>query len=83
MRVAIVPVAVISVALATGLFNSAHIAAYVALFGTPVAVSTVPMTQELGGDSALAGQLVVWTTLFSGLTLFLFSFILKEIGVFV
>lgn len=83
MRVAIVPAAVISVALATGLFNSAHFAAYVALFGTPVAVSTVPMTQELGGDSALAGQLVVWTTLFSGVTLFLFSFVLKAMGIFV
>ena len=83
MRVFIVPAVVITVAVITGLFGSAHIAAFVALFATPVAVSTVPMTQELGGDAKLAGQLVVWTTLFSGVTIFLFAFILKEIGVFV
>lgn len=81
-RIVVVPVIAISVALATGWFSGAHIAAFVALFGTPVAVSTVPMTQELGGDTALAGQLVVWTTLFSGITIFLFSLVLKAIGVF-
>ena len=83
MRTVIVPTVAVGVAILTGLFSSAHIAAFVALFGTPVAVSTVPMTQELGGDTALAGQLVVWSTIFSGITIFLFSFILKAIGVFV
>ena len=81
-RIVVVPVAAIAIAIATGLFGGAHIAAFVALFGTPVAVSTVPMTQELGGDTALAGQLVVWTTLFSGVTIFLFSFVLKAMGIF-
>lgn len=82
MRIVVVPAIAISVAVASGLFSGAHIAAFVALFGTPVAVSTVPMTQELGGDTALAGQLVVWTTLLSSVTIFLFSFILKAVGVF-
>ena len=82
MRIIIVPTVAIGIAVISGFFGGAHIAAFVALFGTPVAVSTVPMTQELGGDSAFAGQLVVWTTLLSGITLFLFSFALKAIGVF-
>lgn len=82
MRIVIVPLATVAVAVMSGWFGGAHIAAYVALFGTPVAVSTVPMTQELGGDSRLAGQLVVWTTLLSSFTIFLASFILKAIGVF-
>ena len=82
-RCVIVPAICLGVAYLIGKFNGAHFAAFVALFATPVAVSTVPMTQEMGSDTKLAGQLVVWTTLFSSVTIFLFTFILKLIGVFV
>ncbi|MCQ2413573.1 MAG: AEC family transporter [Clostridia bacterium] len=63
-------------------FNGGHFAAFVALFATPVAVSSVPMAQEMGGDTQLAGQLVVFTTAVSGFTIFLFSYMLKLLGVF-
>ena len=63
-------------------FSGAHFAAFVAAFGTPVAVSSVPMAQEMGADHSLAGQLVVWTTILSAFTVFITSFILKSIGVF-
>lgn len=63
-------------------FTGAHFAAFVAMFTTPVAVSSVPMAQEMNSDVALAGQLVVWTTLFSALTVFLSAFLLKAVGVF-
>jgi predicted permease len=63
-------------------FSGAHFAAFVAMYTTPVAVSSVPMAQEMGGDSALAGQLVVFTTLFSSLTIFFASYLLKMAGVF-
>ncbi len=82
MRVLIVPTAALSVAYLIGGFGGAHFAAFVALFASPVAVSSVPMAQEMDADSALAGQLVIWTTITSTLTIFLFSFILKAIGVF-
>lgn len=82
MRTVLVPFLALSVALLIGDFKGAHFASFIAAFGTPVAVSSVPMVQEMGGDSALAGQLVVWTTLVSALTVFLFSFALKQIGVF-
>ena len=82
MRVLIVPAVALSVAYLIGGFRGAHFAAFVALFGSPVAVSSVPMAQEMGADSALAGQLVVWTTVTSTVTIFLFSFVLKAIGVF-
>ena len=36
----------------------------------------------LGGDGRLAGQLVVWTTLLSSLSVFLASYILKLVGIF-
>lgn len=77
-----VPAILMSVAYFIGSFSGAHFAAFVAMFATPIAVSSVPMAQELGGESRLAGQLVVWTTLISAMTIFLFSFVLKYIGIF-
>lgn len=82
MRVAIVPLGVLVTAYLMGCFNGAHFATFVALFATPVAVSTVPMAQEMGGDAKLSGQLVVWSTLASAFTVFITVFILKSIGVF-
>ncbi len=63
-------------------FTGAHFAALVALFATPVGVSTVPMAQEMGADSILAGQLVVFTTITSAATVFIAAFILRSVGVF-
>ena len=63
-------------------FDGAKFAALAALFATPVAVSSVPMAQEMGADHTLAGQLVVWTTLFSSVTVFVASFLLKLAGIF-
>lgn len=83
LRIIVVPGAVISIAYLIGGFGGAHFASFVALFASPVAVSTVPMAQEMGGDTKLAGQLVVWSTLFSAFTIFLITFILKEIGIFI
>ena len=52
-------------------FLPEHFAALVAMFATPVAVSSVPMAQEMDSDVSLAGQLVVWTTLISAFSLFI------------
>ena len=62
--------------------NGAHFASFVAAFSTPVAVSSVPMAQEMKSDVVLAGQLVVWSTLISSLSVFLSAFFLKALGVF-
>ena len=64
------------------IFGGAHFATFVALFATPVAVSSLPMAQEMGNDAPLAGQYVVWTTTLSALTIFLCSLLLKAAGVF-
>ena len=84
MRSAVVPLLGIGTAflLFREDFSGAHFAAFVAMFTTPVAVSSVPMAQEMGGDSTLAGQLVVWTTLSSAVTIFVMSFWLKAAGIF-
>lgn len=63
-------------------FTGAHFASLVALFATPVAVSSVPMAQEMKSDVVLAGQLVVFTTIASAFSVALASFLLKMTGVF-
>lgn len=82
LRSIIIPVSTLTVAYLLGRFNGAHFAAFVAMFATPVAVSTVPMCQSMGADHSLAGQLVVWTTLISSVVIFLSSYVLKLLGVF-
>ncbi len=82
-RVLIVPVLGLGTAyLFRNSFTGAHFASFIALFATPVAVSTVPMAQEMDADVPLAAQLVVWTTPFSAVTIFAASFIFKAIGIF-
>ncbi|MBU1093444.1 MAG: AEC family transporter [Firmicutes bacterium] len=56
--------------------------ALIALFATPVAVSSAIMTHEMGGDYQLAGQLVVWSTLCSIVTIFFTIVVMKSIGAF-
>ena len=81
-RCVIVPVIGLSVAILLNRFSGAQFASFVACFCTPVAVSSVPMSQEMGADADLMGQLVVWTTIFSAFSIFIASFILKTIGIF-
>ncbi|MBP3588871.1 MAG: AEC family transporter [Clostridia bacterium] len=52
----------------------------VAVFASPVAVSSAVMVQEIGGDDQLASQLVVWTSAVSMATIFAIVFALRTIG---
>ena len=81
-RCIVTPLIGIGCALLLGCFEGAHFAAFVAVFGTPVAVSSVPMAQEMDSDYELAGQLVVWTTVVSALTLFVYIYALRVMGIF-
>lgn len=54
--------------------------ALLALFGSPVAVSSAIMAQEMDNDGVLAGQLVVWTSFVSIVTLFFFIYALRTLG---
>lgn len=84
IRSVIVPVLGIGIAYLAfrNSFGGAQFATLVAVFCTPVAVSSVPMAQEMGADAELAGQLVVFTTLSSAFTVFIASFVLKLVGIF-
>ena len=50
------------------------------IFGTPVATSSYPMAQNMGGDGQLAGQLVFVSTVASLGTIFLFMFTMSRLG---
>ena len=52
----------------------------IALFATPVAVSSAIMATNMGGDDQLAAQYVVWTSIFSVITIFTFVFALMSMG---
>jgi predicted permease len=84
VRVVVIPLVFSGIALLffRDKFSAAHFACFVSVFATPVAVTSVPMAQEMGGDVTLAGQLVVWSTLVSALTVFLFTFVLRLLGAF-
>lgn len=85
-RVAVVPLVVIGLAVIlskyTGLisFDATVYPALIALFGSPVAVSSAIMAQEMDNDGVLAGQLVVWTSIASIFTTFLAVFVLRTMG---
>ena len=78
----LVPVLGLGTALLLGCFEAAHFSVFIALFATPLAVSTVPMAQEMDGDTELAGQILVFSTLTSAFTLFLATYVLRLLGVF-
>jgi predicted permease len=63
--------------------TSADYPALIALFGSPVAVSSAIMAKGMGNDEQLATQLVVWTTILSGITVFLAVCILMAAGLIV
>ena len=85
-RVVVVPVAVLGLAVLlsqyTNLinFDATVYPALVALFGSPVAVSSAIMAQEMDNDGVLAGQLVVWTSIASIFTLFFIIAALRGLG---
>ena len=81
MRIVVVPVCALLIAYRLG-FDKIYFPALIALFGTPVAVSSVPMTQEINSDTELAGQLVVWTSILSSITLFLIILVCSLVGIF-
>lgn len=63
--------------------GSTEYPALVALYATPVAVSSAIMATEMKNDEQLATQLVVWTTLFSGITIFIIVCILMALGLII
>lgn len=60
--------------------KSSYFAGMIALFASPVAVSSAVMASEMKADESLAAQLVVWTSLFSVFSIFGIVVVLRSIG---
>ena len=60
--------------------GAAEYASYIALFASPVAVSSAIMAKEMHNDDILAGQLVVFTSIVSVFTIFMFVFFFRTVG---
>lgn len=82
LRCVITPILGIGGALLLGCFERGHFAVFIALFATPLAVSSVPMAQEMDGDHELAGQILVFTTITSAFSIFLCTYALRLLGIF-
>lgn len=79
MRLVVAPAIGLSIAIALG-FRHYELGALLTMLGSPVAVSSYTMALEMGGDGELAGALVVFTSAFSILTMFLLIFLLKSLA---
>lgn len=78
-RLVVMPVICLTVAALLGM-RDISLAVLIAVFGSPTAVSSYPMAQQMGGDESLAAAQVVFTTAFSIATVFLIIFALKATG---
>lgn len=63
-------------------FKGAAIVTLISAFASPTAVSSFTMAQSMGGDSDLAAQTVVFTSIFSILTVFIIVAITKSLNLF-
>jgi len=79
IKMTLVPLAAYALAYAAG-YSAVERFLILIVFATPVATSSFPMAENMGGDGALAGEFVVTSTLVSLLTLFIFIFTLNVAG---
>lgn len=72
-KLVIVPLLAVSAGYLAG-FRGEALASILVIFATPVAVSSYPMAKQMGGNDELSAQVVVISSAFCTLTLFLFIF---------
>lgn len=80
-RLIIVPAVVLGVAIVLG-FRGIDFVTLIAIFGTPCAVVSFAMAQQMNGDADLAGNCVVFTSALSCFTIFCWILFFKTLGIF-
>ena len=78
-RLFIAPLLFVGVCVLAGLRGVALACAFIA-FGAPVAVSSYPMAQTMGGDGELAAECVALTSTLCIFSTFVFVFVMKSTG---
>lgn len=80
LKMVLFPVVVLALAVTAG-FTPVERFVLFTMFATPVAASSYPMAQNMGGDGELAGEFVVVSTVASIVTIFLWVFLLNRVGI--
>lgn len=82
LKLIIIPVIAIGLSAYIFGFRGASIVALISIFASPTAVSSFTMAQSMGGDSDLAAQTVVFTSIFSILTVFIIVAVTKYLNLY-
>lgn len=80
-KLVIIPLVIIPIFIFMG-FRNVELVSLVVMMGAPTAVSSFTMAGQMDGDQPLAGQIVVFTSIGSIITMFLWIFTLKTMGLF-
>lgn len=74
-----VPLILVPIAIKLG-FRNIELATLMIMLTAPTAVSSFTMAEQMDADGELAGQLVVFTSAISVLTIFIWIFVIKQLG---
>ena len=80
-RLIAVPAFALTVGILMG-FRDVALVTLIAIFAAPCAVSSYTMAQQMDSDAELAGNTVIFSSLLSCITMFLWIFMLKNFGLF-
>lgn len=78
-KLIIVPLIFIPIAIYLG-FRNVELASVMIMLSAPVAVSSFTMAEQMDADGDLAAQLVVFTSILSVITIFIYIFVMKQLG---
>lgn len=78
-RLVAVPAVMIPLAILLG-FRGTDLAVITLAFSSSVAATAFPVCRQLGGDSKLIANVIVFTSLLACFTIFLYTFVLKELA---
>ena len=79
VKLILVPAVALPIAILLG-FNQGELGTILATLGAPTAVASFAMAQQMEGDDLLAGQVVVYTSVFAVVTIFIWIVIFKHFG---
>ncbi len=80
-RLVVIPAIALSVGVMMG-FRDMALVTLICIFAAPTAVSSFTMAQQMDSDAQLAGNCVIFSSMFSCLTMFCWIFALKSMGMF-
>lgn len=80
-RLVVVPGVMLTLAAALG-FRGIEFVTLLAVFGSSTAVASFTMAEQMGGDAKLAGNIVVMTSACASFTLFAWSLLFRQLGLY-